>query len=145
MQLGPRIRTVVNKTDATGGPFRVFPMEVLAGEPNLETKVVENGNTFQLEYGKVVHFTLPPPQAPCPNKPTSRMCSGLQLARAQRQSMRKGLPRSAPGRLFRWIFGRKLGETNASHAELGRSEPWDASSLLPLFFVAHAVKVRAKG
>jgi hypothetical protein len=24
---------------------------------------------------------------------------------------------------------------------LGRSEPWDASSLLPLFFVAHAVKV----
>jgi len=68
MQLGPRIRTVVNKTDATGGPFRVFPMEVLAGEPNLETKVVENGNTFQLEYGKVVHFTLPPPTSALPKQ-----------------------------------------------------------------------------
>jgi tRNA G37 N-methylase Trm5 len=51
-KLGPRIRTVVNKTHATGGPFRVFPMELLAGSPDLETRVVENGITFQLDYGK---------------------------------------------------------------------------------------------
>jgi tRNA G37 N-methylase Trm5 len=98
-QLGPRIRTVVNKTDATGGPFRVFPMEVLAGEPNLETRVVENGLTFQLDYGKAcVPFT--PISAPAQLNPRSK-CSGLQLARAQRRFIAAFLPRPAPAAVMR--------------------------------------------
>eukprot|EP00240_Pyramimonas_obovata_P002098 CAMPEP_0118957260 /NCGR_PEP_ID=MMETSP1169-20130426/62006_1 /TAXON_ID=36882 /ORGANISM="Pyramimonas obovata, Strain CCMP722" /LENGTH=534 /DNA_ID=CAMNT_0006905317 /DNA_START=167 /DNA_END=1771 /DNA_ORIENTATION=- len=49
----PRIRTVVNKTSATGGRYRVFGMEVLAGEPNLETQLRENGILFELDFGQM--------------------------------------------------------------------------------------------
>lgn len=52
-KLKPRIRTVVNKTASTGGPYRTFAMEVLAGEPNLETSLKENGCTFSLDFSKV--------------------------------------------------------------------------------------------
>ena len=66
---GPRIRSVVNKLeslsrDGTAGDqknssderawrFRVFPMEVLAGESSLVTSVRENGARFQLDYREV--------------------------------------------------------------------------------------------
>mmetsp|Transcript_46162 Transcript_46162/g.76918 ORF Transcript_46162/g.76918 Transcript_46162/m.76918 type:complete len:549 (+) Transcript_46162:114-1760(+) len=49
----PRIRTVVNKTSATAGKYRVFGMEVLAGENNLETRVMENGIQFDIDYGQI--------------------------------------------------------------------------------------------
>lgn len=52
-KLGPRIRTVVNKTENTGGPYRTFMMEVIGGEHNLVTSVKENGCVFELDYEKV--------------------------------------------------------------------------------------------
>lgn len=52
-KLGPRIRTVVNKLASTGGPYRTFKMEVLAGEEQLVTKVKENGCVFELDFGRV--------------------------------------------------------------------------------------------
>lgn len=52
-KLGPRIRTVVNKTESTGGPYRTFMMEVIGGEHNLVTTVKENGCLFELDYEKV--------------------------------------------------------------------------------------------
>jgi tRNA (guanine37-N1)-methyltransferase len=48
-----RVRTVVNKTKSHGGPYRTFAMEVLAGDPELETSLRENGCTFTLDYSKV--------------------------------------------------------------------------------------------
>jgi tRNA (guanine37-N1)-methyltransferase len=52
-KLKPRIRTIVNKTESTGGPYRTFAMEVLAGDPTTETSLRENGCTFQLDFSKV--------------------------------------------------------------------------------------------
>lgn len=52
-KLAPRIRTVVNKTKNTGGPYRTFAMEVLAGEKELITNVKENNCTFSLDFEKV--------------------------------------------------------------------------------------------
>lgn len=52
-KLGPRIKTIVNKLQSTGGPYRTFAMEVLAGEDNLETSLKENGCTFRLDFSKV--------------------------------------------------------------------------------------------
>lgn len=52
-KLAPRIRTIVNKTNSTGGPYRTFAMEVLAGEPNFVTSVKENGCTFIMDFAKV--------------------------------------------------------------------------------------------
>ena len=49
----PRIRTVVNKVESISNELRVFPMELLAGEPSLVTKVRENGATFELDYREV--------------------------------------------------------------------------------------------
>lgn len=48
----PQIRTVVNKIAETGGPYRTFAMEVLAGEGGdvLETQVTENGLTYTLDF-----------------------------------------------------------------------------------------------
>jgi len=47
------IRSVVVKTDKITDKFRVFPMEVVAGDKNLVTEVKEHGCTFKLDYGKV--------------------------------------------------------------------------------------------
>ena len=65
----PRLRSVVNKveslsrdgtaadqrtaSDEKAWRFRVFPMEVLAGESNLCTSVRENGARFELDYREV--------------------------------------------------------------------------------------------
>jgi tRNA (guanine37-N1)-methyltransferase len=52
-KLKPRIRTVVNKTESTGGPYRTFAMEVLAGDPSTETSLRENGCSFKLDFSRV--------------------------------------------------------------------------------------------
>ena len=51
----PSIKTVVTKVGETGGPFRTFAMEVIAGEGGalhgaLVTRVAENGLTFVLDF-----------------------------------------------------------------------------------------------
>jgi tRNA (guanine37-N1)-methyltransferase len=52
-----QIEVVVNKTGETGGPYRTFDMEVLAGAPKndrpnapLETEVNENGLLYKLDF-----------------------------------------------------------------------------------------------
>jgi tRNA (guanine37-N1)-methyltransferase len=52
-KLKSRVRTVVNKTQSHGGPYRTFAMEVLAGDPVLETTLKENGCTFALDLSRV--------------------------------------------------------------------------------------------
>lgn len=52
-KLSPRIKTVVNKVSAIGGQFRVFPLEVLAGDSSTEVKLKENGCRFHLDMAKV--------------------------------------------------------------------------------------------
>lgn len=52
-KLGPRVRTVVNKTESTGGPYRTFAMETLAGDDDLVARVKENGCYFLMDFSKV--------------------------------------------------------------------------------------------
>lgn len=52
-KLQPRIRSVVNKVQNTGGPYRIFQMEVLSGSTDMRTKVRENGCTFEMDFSKV--------------------------------------------------------------------------------------------
>lgn len=52
-KLGSRITSIVNKLQSTGGPYRTFAMEVLAGDGNMETCVKENGCRFRLNFSKV--------------------------------------------------------------------------------------------
>ena len=47
------IQTVVNKSDTVDGTFRVFKMELLAGEDNLVATVKENGCMFKFDFSKV--------------------------------------------------------------------------------------------
>ncbi|GMH35102.1 hypothetical protein BSKO_02970 [Bryopsis sp. KO-2023] len=49
----PVVKTVVNKVGTIENEFRVFQMEVLAGEANFETEVREHGLRFKLDYSKV--------------------------------------------------------------------------------------------
>ncbi|WFD32248.1 tRNA (guanine(37)-N(1))-methyltransferase [Malassezia sp. CBS 17886] len=49
----PRVRTVVNKLDSIDTEFRVFAMELLAGEPVYEAEVSESGCLFQLDFRAV--------------------------------------------------------------------------------------------
>ncbi|KAI0081085.1 guanine-N-1-methyltransferase [Panus rudis PR-1116 ss-1] len=49
----PTIRTVVNKTENIENQFRVFPMELLAGEPNYIVTHRESDCTFTFDFSKV--------------------------------------------------------------------------------------------
>eukprot|EP00455_Lapot_gusevi_P007806 TRINITY_DN13345_c0_g1_i1.p1 TRINITY_DN13345_c0_g1~~TRINITY_DN13345_c0_g1_i1.p1 ORF type:complete len:487 (-),score=117.51 TRINITY_DN13345_c0_g1_i1:132-1568(-) len=49
----PRIRSVVNKTSHIVNQFRVFPMELLAGEDNYQTEVRQHGVTFRFDFSQV--------------------------------------------------------------------------------------------
>lgn len=49
----PSIRTVVNKVGAIENEYRVFQMEVIAGDSDLETEVKQHSARFRLNYGEV--------------------------------------------------------------------------------------------
>ncbi|KXZ45893.1 hypothetical protein GPECTOR_49g477 [Gonium pectorale] len=49
----PHLRTVVNKLGSIENEYRVFDMEVIAGEPRLETEVTQHGSKFRLDFSKV--------------------------------------------------------------------------------------------
>lgn len=47
------IRTVVNKLGSINNQYRVFEMEVVAGEERFETEVVQFKARFKLDFSKV--------------------------------------------------------------------------------------------
>ena len=49
------IRTVINKTDEVGArnEYRTFSYELLAGDPDLNVEINEQGCTFRFDYSKV--------------------------------------------------------------------------------------------
>ncbi|EDO36767.1 predicted protein, partial [Nematostella vectensis] len=49
----PQIKTVVNKTNTIDDTFRFFKMEVIAGENNLQTSIIQNGITYEFDFSKV--------------------------------------------------------------------------------------------
>jgi len=49
----PHIKTVVNKVGNIDNTFRVFAMELLAGEPRTEAEVVQHGARFRLDMAQV--------------------------------------------------------------------------------------------
>ncbi len=49
----PRLRTVVTKTGDVGGAFRVYPMEILAGDGGTVTEVIQHGVRFRLDVATV--------------------------------------------------------------------------------------------
>ncbi|KAI3509905.1 hypothetical protein L1887_25430 [Cichorium endivia] len=49
----PKIQTVVNKIEAINNDFRTMPLEVLAGNHSLVTKLVENGLQFHVDLATV--------------------------------------------------------------------------------------------
>ena len=58
----PNLRTVVNKLGSIESEYRVFAMEVLAGQACLQTEVKQHAARFQLDFSQV---TSPaPPCAP---------------------------------------------------------------------------------
>lgn len=50
----PRIRTVVNKTSTIETEFRTFPMEVIAGEDNLNAEVVTNHILLHIQLYSII-------------------------------------------------------------------------------------------
>uniref|UniRef100_A0A7S0G4G3 tRNA (guanine(37)-N1)-methyltransferase n=1 Tax=Rhodosorus marinus TaxID=101924 RepID=A0A7S0G4G3_9RHOD len=46
-------RTVVNKVEPTGGAFRLFQMERLAGEDDFLAQVKENGCVYEMDFSKL--------------------------------------------------------------------------------------------
>ena len=55
----PTLTLTLNQVESISNEFRVFPMEILAGESDLVTSVKENGATFKLDYGEAKHLHLP--------------------------------------------------------------------------------------
>ncbi|GFR44333.1 hypothetical protein Agub_g5548 [Astrephomene gubernaculifera] len=49
----PHLRTIVNKVGSIENEFRVFAMEVIAGEQRLETEVTQHGARFRLDFSQV--------------------------------------------------------------------------------------------
>lgn len=49
----PALRTIVNKLGSIENEFRVFQMEVIAGDPVLETEVIQHGSRFKLDFSQV--------------------------------------------------------------------------------------------
>ena len=49
----PKLKTIVNKTDNIATVYRTFPMEIIAGEDDLNVEVHESKVTFQFNYGQV--------------------------------------------------------------------------------------------
>ena len=49
----PRIRTIVNKKDKIENAFRVLPLEVIAGDEDMETMVLQHGIRFSLNFAEV--------------------------------------------------------------------------------------------
>ncbi|CAG5123297.1 unnamed protein product [Candidula unifasciata] len=49
----PSVKTVVNKIGAIDNTFRVFQMDLLAGEENYITQIREHGCAFELDFSKV--------------------------------------------------------------------------------------------
>lgn len=49
----PTCKTVVNKIETIENEYRNFNMELLAGDPNMETEVAEYGLRFQMDFSKV--------------------------------------------------------------------------------------------
>ncbi|XXQ33641.1 tRNA (guanine(37)-N1)-methyltransferase [Plasmodiophora brassicae] len=49
----PNLRTVVNKVGQISNEYRVFDMEVIGGDANLDTEVSEHGSRFQFNFGEV--------------------------------------------------------------------------------------------
>ncbi|KAF6261234.1 Met-10+ like-protein-domain-containing protein [Scenedesmus sp. NREL 46B-D3] len=53
MDKNPTIRTVVNKLGSIENEYRVFDMEVIAGDQAFETEVSQHGVRFRLDFSKV--------------------------------------------------------------------------------------------
>lgn len=51
-------RTVVNKLNAIENEFRFFEMELLAGDPNYMTTVLEKGVKYHFDFSKVYLFII---------------------------------------------------------------------------------------
>jgi len=54
MEFDPRIRSVLRRTSAIGGPFRQPSMELIAGSSDTETSFKENGCIFNLDPSRVM-------------------------------------------------------------------------------------------
>ena len=52
------LRTVVNKLGSIENEFRVFAMEVLAGQASLETEVTQHGARFRLDFSQVGEWVV---------------------------------------------------------------------------------------
>ena len=53
LEKNERIRTVVNKVQKIENQFRVLPMEVIAGEDDMETVVIQHGVKYKLNFAQV--------------------------------------------------------------------------------------------
>ncbi len=55
MRLYPHVKTVVKKTEGTGGQYRIRPVEVIAGEKKTETLSRENGCSFLVDLNRAYY------------------------------------------------------------------------------------------
>lgn len=52
------VKTVVNKVGNINNTFRVFEMELLAGEPRTEAEVIQHGLRFRLDMAQVCLYVF---------------------------------------------------------------------------------------
>lgn len=55
MQLYPHVKTVVKKTEGTGGPYRIRPVEIIGGEKKTKTISKENGCLLVVDLNKAYY------------------------------------------------------------------------------------------